>query len=478
MGQGYKLTFADTLAELGKGAGLLLILCYFVSLTDERLQDNPRIRNLVAGLLFGIATVIGMSFPFEFTPGVIFDARSVVIGVGSAFGGPVVAVISALIAAAYRLSLGGGGAWVGVGVVFSAAAIGSAFWWLRHRNRVAETPVIYLAFGFLLHVITVSWFAGIPNVAFAEILGTVGFQMVLVFTPATALLCLLVRDIEKRVTQHRALEERDADYQRIINNMIDAFFRADQDGRLTMISPSVEDVLGYTPEELIGRDMATLYCDPDGREKFLAALADAGGRIRDYETSLKSKDGRDVRVSASSHYCYDENGNVNGFEGTIRDITERRQAEEDVRSLAERLSLAANAGGLGIWDRDLSTGTIVWDRRMCELYSIDSDGFTGQVDVWEKKIHPDDVYRLNREIADAIAGKGPFNTRFRVIWPDGSIHHIEGRGMLSRAMDGTPVRLIGVNREVTEEVEAESRLLQSQKLEAVGQLTGGVAHDF
>ncbi len=107
----------NNIIELSVGAAFMLVICYFLSWRNKPIDDtNPR-EGILLGIYFGLSAVIGMLIALEVSEGVIFDARSMLIGVGSFFGGPVVAVIASAIAASYRLVLGGAGALSGIGVI-------------------------------------------------------------------------------------------------------------------------------------------------------------------------------------------------------------------------------------------------------------------------------------------------------------------------------------------------------------------------
>ena len=107
----------NNIIELSVGAAFVLVICYFLSWRDKPIDDSNRREGILIGIYFGLSAVIGMMISLELSEGVIFDARSMLIGVGSFFGGPVVAVIASAIAASYRLVLGGAGALSGIGVI-------------------------------------------------------------------------------------------------------------------------------------------------------------------------------------------------------------------------------------------------------------------------------------------------------------------------------------------------------------------------
>jgi PAS domain S-box-containing protein len=159
-------------------------------------------------------------------------------------------------------------------------------------------------------------------------------------------------------------------------------------------------------------------------------------------------------------------------------ITERKQAETSLVESQQRLALAKESAQIGIWDWDVGANILVWDARMFELYGIRAPEFSGAYDAWQKGLHPDERARGDAAIHAALAGDKDFHIEFRVVWPGGEVRHLEGSATVIRADDGTPTRMIGVNWDITERKKLEAQLFQSQKMETVGKLAGGVAHEF
>lgn len=146
------------------------------------------------------------------------------------------------------------------------------------------------------------------------------------------------------------------------------------------------------------------------------------------------------------------------------DITARRQAEENLKRVNERFSLAARAAEFGVWDWDVQNNALVWDDRMYALYGIRREDFTGAYDAWLQGVHPDDRARSNEEIQRALRGEREFDTEFRVLWPDGSVHFIRAYSLVVRDDKGTPLRMTGVNFDTTERKRAEETLRREQAL--------------
>lgn len=144
----------------------------------------------------------------------------------------------------------------------------------------------------------------------------------------------VMTDITERTQAEEKIRASEKNLSAILENMQDTFYRTDNDGNIVLISPSINKLLGYTQEELIGLNLSTLFVDPERRMKFLQALAENEGILNSYEMAMNRKDGSIVWVSSNAQYCFDEAGNVIGVEGTTRDITERKQTEQHLRYLA------------------------------------------------------------------------------------------------------------------------------------------------
>ncbi|MBF0395662.1 MAG: response regulator [Desulfobacterales bacterium] len=124
------------------------------------------------------------------------------------------------------------------------------------------------------------------------------------------------------------LKESEGKYRTLFENLQEVFYRADNDGKIIMASPSVEKIIGYTVKEIIGKNIALdLYAYPESREQLLKLLK-VTGCIEDYEIQLKRKDGAIIWVSVNSHIYYKDNAsNIIGVEGTLRDVTDRKKSE-------------------------------------------------------------------------------------------------------------------------------------------------------
>lgn len=142
----------------------------------------------------------------------------------------------------------------------------------------------------------------------------------------------------------------------------------------------------------------------------------------------------------------------------LRSIRQRETTRAELTEKEERLSLATRHNGVGIFDWNIQNNGLVWDDSMFALYQLDKARFKGTESSWRNALHPDDRERTLADLKAAVAGTKPFDTEFRVIWPNGEVRHIKAMARVFRAPDGTPLRMLGTNMDVT------SRKLDEDKL--------------
>jgi PAS domain S-box-containing protein len=144
-----------------------------------------------------------------------------------------------------------------------------------------------------------------------------------------------------------------------------------------------------------------------------------------------------------------------------RFVSKIRLAQQKLRENEDRFKIATEAGGIGVWDRDIVNDRLLWDDRMYELYGVHKEDFGGAYDAWKQCLHPDDIDRASVEVAAAERGEKPLDTEFRIIRPDGEVRHIRAFGKVIRDETGRPVRMTGTNQDITDHKQAEQQV-QSQ----------------
>lgn len=161
-----------------------------------------------------------------------------------------------------------------------------------------------------------------------------------------------VTDLSEIEQAQQTLAASERELRSILDNMQDTYYRTDIEGRIVRVSKSAEELLGYPIEQLVGRRLADLYCEPGERDEFLRMLEANGGSVRHFEARLRRADGTVIWVSTNAQRYRDAAGRVAGVEGTTRDITEARRAQEQLLLAARVFECAAE--GIVITDRALA----------------------------------------------------------------------------------------------------------------------------
>ncbi|MGF1592446.1 MAG: sensor histidine kinase [Kiloniellaceae bacterium] len=334
-----------TIVDFAKAVALLLALCLLHGLIVRRWARGEFAGQALSGLLFGGICVIGMMTPVQVLPGVIFDARSVILSMSGLFGGPVVGGIAAVIAGGYRVWLGGDGVYVGIAVVVSCVLLGLAYRYGCRRGWVRPAFWQLLVFGLVVHLAVVYQFTFLPAEVVATVIGSVALPMVLTFTPATALLGLLLRSTEQQLETARSLEESEARFRDVAEISGDWIWEMDADLRLTFLSPRFFELFPVASHQIAGKTRAELAGVVREKERWARHLDDLAHcrPFRDLEYSVETPDGDIRHFRTSGKPVLDADGRFRGYRGTGTDITERKRAEALILTSKEEADLANRA---------------------------------------------------------------------------------------------------------------------------------------
>ena len=271
-----------------------------------------------------------------------------------------------------------------------------------------------------------------------------------------------VLDITDRKLAEEALIASEKRMRAMSEASYDALIVVDAHGIISFWSPAAEKMLGWTRDEALGQGVHRLIAPGvyhgkafEGLKEFtVTGKGSVVGKI--VELSAIRKDGREfpMELSVSSFKLGDAFYAV----GSLRDITERKRIEHELRDYADRLALASLAGGIGVWEWNIRTGALNWDDQMFSLYNVKQGEFSGLYEAWCVRVHPEDLESAEKTLREAAQSADQWNWEFRIIWPGGEVRHVKAAALAQLDENGEPEHMIGVNWDVTEARLNEERL--------------------
>jgi len=275
--------------------------------------------------------------------------------------------------------------------------------------------------------------------------------------------------------------ESDRRFRMLVEQVRDyAIFMVDPEGRHTTWNEGVRRLLGYDEAEFLGQPGTILFTPEDrarGEPEGELRTAAEKGRASD-DRWLVRKDGTRFWATGITARVKDAAGRLIGFSKVFRDRTDEKEAQDRLRESEERLRVALLAARMGIWRWHLPTNTQRVDGSMARLLGLGDGEVVESYEQFREHIHPEDRDRVDAAFSHAARHGGNMHVEFRVVWPDGTDHWLSDHGEVVRDASGAPEYLTGAAVDVTERKLAEERLLQLQRMDAVGHLAGGIAHEI
>lgn len=192
----------------------------------------------------------------------------------------------------------------------------------------------------------------------------------------------------------------------------------------------------------------------------------------------RKKDGTEMTVDVFSHGIVHDDRPARLV--VIIDVTARAAAEENLRRSEERFQLVSKATSDAVWDLDLASGSIWWSDGFCTLFGYSREEIVADQVWWEQNIHPDDRERVAASLRALFAApaSGLWTEEYRYRRKDGSYASVRDRGHVIRDAAGKSIRMVGGMTDITEHKQLLSRYLRAQRMESIGTLAGGIAHDL
>ncbi|WP_054110466.1 PAS domain S-box protein [Brevundimonas sp. AAP58] len=260
--------------------------------------------------------------------------------------------------------------------------------------------------------------------------------------------------------------ESEARYRLLAETATDVVVRFDAKGRFLYVSPSARAILGRDPEDMLGKDCTGIIPEDDLRvvRQTLIDYVMAGPEAPPprYEYRALKANGDLIWLEATPRAIWDDKGRLVEFHDCVRDVTDRKAAEQAEQELSRMLRLAGEMAGLGHWRFDLTTQKVYWSEEVYRIHGRDPATHDPSYDSVLADYHPDDREILAACVERAISHGDGYNLDLRINHPKLGERHVVTRARTEKDADGRPVALFGVFQDVTEQVRAEEVIRASE----------------
>ncbi|MGL5048103.1 MAG: LytS/YhcK type 5TM receptor domain-containing protein, partial [Shewanella sp.] len=396
------------LFPLVQNAALLLALVFLYDVIPKKHQRQYFLLwRIIVGMLIGGIGITIMSTPWVYQPGIFFDARSVILCVSGLFFGGLPTLVAVVMTALYRISIGGAGMWIGVGVIVSSGLIGVI--WRRYRKSVLANVSgreIFL-FAYTVHIVMLLWLLFLPNDIAMPLLAKVTLPVLTIFPIVTWLLsCLLSRRFElERDEQIRLQDDFLFRSQFNAGNIGIAITGADQ--KWIKVNPRLCQILKYSEAKLLRMTWEQITHPDDLEADALKFALMLRGDIDNYEMDKRFID-KDDSVVYTHMTVSCKRGNNNAVQLVIAgflDITSQALADQEVLASREQLELVLSSSDLGVWDWDIRHDRIERNARSADILGCDLDRLNANSRQWIDAIVAEDRPKLLHSIDAHIRGE-------------------------------------------------------------------------
>ena len=265
----------------------------------------------------------------------------------------------------------------------------------------------------------------------------------------------IVLDITARRRVEEAMRAREQDLRRFAEFAPVAIAMFDREMRYLAASRRFRDDYALGDQELVGRSHYDVFPEIPEHWREIHRRCLAGAVERNPGELFRRSDGSEQWIRWEIQPWHRTDGEIGGIILFSEEITQQKQSEQALRESEARLRLAQQVARVGTFEWNIQTGVNTWTPELEAMYGLKPGEFAGSQQTWESLVHPEDRAEAVRQIQQAME-TGKFEAEWRVVWPDGTLRWLAGRAWVFKDEAGKPLRLIGVNIDITERRAAEA----------------------
>lgn len=442
----------------------IAILLTFSMLYDYFWSRNENRKKLTfkigSGIVLGGMGIVLILTPWNFVPGIFFDARSIILSISGLFFGLVPTITAMIVIGLYRLYLGGGGLLMGIMVIFTSGTIGILWRYFRPFWRIKNRLLELAGMGIVVHLVMLSCTILLPAEIKWDSLGKIALPILIIYPGATVLLGVLMLNQSENWEIRKALKFSEKKFRTIIEQATDALFIADLEGKILEVNQQACENMGYSREELLTlkiTDFDVIHDDAKIRETFQKVPLNSSFTS---ESEHRRKNGNVFPVDIKTSII-----NMDGFPrviGIVRDITDRKQAEQVLSR--ERIMLRTLIDNLPatIYVKDAECRKIIANKADLDVIGLKTEDVIGKTDL--------DIF--NNEIGQRgfADDKMVIDTGITVLNREEDFFDANGvkRWLLTSKIpltdeNGKVSGLVGIGRDITAQKQDQEKILKLSK---------------
>ncbi|MCA1987580.1 MAG: PAS domain S-box protein [Desulfarculus sp.] len=268
----------------------------------------------------------------------------------------------------------------------------------------------------------------------------------------------MLKDVTEQTRAQQALRASEERLRAALECAPDPVVIYDLEGRFQYLNPAFTRIMGWQPEELLGRRPGFIPSDEEDATQAFYARVLAGETVSAFRGRRRTKDGRLVHVSLSGAALLDEAGQPTGMVVTLRDITQRVLAEQALRKSEASLARAQRMAKLGNWELDLASRALTCSAEVYRIYGIDTPNSPITLNRFLRAVHPEDLDMVREHLEMVIHLHHPLSLEHRILRPDGQERIVNQQAELELDASGKGLRLVGAVQDITRRRRSEEQM--------------------